>query len=101
MNTDEITAVDFYWRPGCPFCITLRQRLRRRHIPMRPVNIWEDPDAAARVRQVTGGDEIVPTVFIGRRSLVNPSIGQVEAALRDVAPHLLPQPRTRGWFQRR
>ena len=37
------------------------------------INIWEDPDGAAFVRSVTGGDETVPTVRIGTQSLVNPS----------------------------
>ena len=99
MSAEPITAVEFYWRPGCPFCIALRQRLRRRGIPIRPVNIWDDPDAAARVRAAAGGDETVPTVFVGRRSLVNPSVGQVESLLRDLAPELVNQPGKRGWFR--
>ena len=82
-------AVEFYWRPGCPFCVALRRRLRRRGIPLREVNIWEDPEAAARVRGAAGGNETVPTVFVGEHALVNPSIGQVEALLRESAPHLL------------
>jgi mycoredoxin len=40
---------------------------------MEEINIWEDPDGAAFVRSVTGGDETVPTVRIGTQSLVNPS----------------------------
>lgn len=101
MSAEPITAVEFYWRPGCPFCIALRRRLSRRAIPIHPMNIWEDPDAAARVRAATGGDETVPTVFVGQRSLVNPSVGQVESLLRDIAPELLGQPGRRGWFRRR
>ncbi len=100
MNTDAVTAVEFYWRPGCPFCIALRRRLRRRGIPVAPVNIWEDPDAAARVRDATGGDETVPTVFIGQRSLVNPSLSEVESTLLELAPDLVPKPGRRGWFGR-
>ena len=84
-----IDAVEFYWRPGCPFCIALRSRLRRSGIPAREVNIWEDPDAAARVRSVAGGNETVPTVFVGERSLVNPSITQLTDVLRETAPQLL------------
>jgi mycoredoxin len=37
------------------------------------INIWEDPDGAAFVRSVAGGNETVPTVRIGTRSVVNPS----------------------------
>ncbi|MFC7243168.1 glutaredoxin domain-containing protein [Catellatospora aurea] len=62
-----------YWRPGCPFCLRLRARLgpsgaRRAHW----VDIWRDPDGAAAVRAITGGDETVPTVVIGDSSHVNP-----------------------------
>lgn len=95
-------VVEFYWRPGCPFCITLRSRLRRSALPVREVNIWEDPDAAARVRAVAGGNETVPTVFVGERALVNPSVKQVTALVRETAPHLLVEaeaghPRGRLW----
>lgn len=101
MNSEAVTAVEFYWRPGCPFCVALRGRLRRRGIPIEAVNIWENPDAAERVRAATGGDETVPTVFVGTRSLVNPSIGQVEALLAELAPHLLEDRGKRRWFRRR
>ena len=53
------------------------------------------------IQGVLGGDETVPTVFVGTRSLVNPSIGQVESALRELAPNLLEQPGKRSWFRRR
>ena len=96
-------ALEFYWRPGCPFCVALRHRLGRRGIPVHAVNIWEDPTAAERVRQATGGDETVPTVFVGDRHLVNPSIRQVETLLADTAPHLLDQAaegrKRRRWFR--
>ena len=73
--------VTLYWRPRCPYCIRLRWQVRRARLPVREVNIWKDPAAAARVRQITGGDETVPTVTIGPTSLVNPSIAQLLAAV--------------------
>lgn len=105
-STDQdstVTAVEFYWRPGCPFCMALRVPLRRSGLPIREVNIWEDPQAAARVRQATGGNETVPTVFVGDRALVNPSMRQVREAVSTYAPELLPEgaqparPRRRFW----
>lgn len=81
--------VEFYWRPGCPFCLMLQEPLARSGLPVREVNIWEDPDAAARVRSVAGGNEVVPTVFIGDRAMVNPSFADVEAEVRRQAPELL------------
>ena len=48
------------------------------------MNIWEDGEAAAVVRSVNDGDELVPTVRIGERFLSNPSFGEVRQALSQV-----------------
>lgn len=106
MTSPSNDAVEFYWRPGCPFCMMLHARLGPTNLPLREVNIWEDPEAAARVRSIAGGNETVPTVFVGDHALVNPSAKEVLAAVREHAPDLLPpeQPRTgwsRLWSQRR
>jgi glutaredoxin len=74
--------VEFYWRPGCGFCAALHHPLSKSGFKVREINIWEDPDAAARVRQVANGNETVPTVIIGSTALVNPSFAEVEAAVR-------------------
>lgn len=71
-----------YWRPGCPWCALLRRRLRRAGIETIEVDIWKQPEAAAVVRSITGGDETVPTVVVGGAGLVNPTVGQVRAALQ-------------------
>ncbi|PRX44623.1 glutaredoxin-like protein [Prauserella shujinwangii] len=94
------TQVEFYWRPGCPFCAMLRRGLRRSGLPVREVNIWSDPEAAARVRAVADGNETVPTVFVGERALVNPSMREVEDAVRAQAPDLLrtAAPARRRWW---
>lgn len=101
--SDGTGGVVLYWRPGCPFCSTLRRRMQKRGIPFESINIWDDPAGAARVRGVAGGDETVPTVFIGERGLVNPGITQLEALIREAAPHLLAghSPRRRWWGGRR
>lgn len=71
----------FYWRPGCPFCSALRRRLRSAGVELDERNIWQDPAAAAAVRGITGGDEIVPTVVVAGKGLVNPPAAVVLAAL--------------------
>jgi mycoredoxin len=86
----EIEAVDFYWRPGCGFCMALERGLSRAGIPMRKVNIWEDPANAAFVRSVANGNETVPTVVVGSAAMVNPRLRQVVDALKVEAPHLVP-----------
>lgn len=87
-------GVVLYWRPLCTFCMNLRlallfTRLRySRRFTM--VNIWKDPDAAAFVRSVADGNETVPTVTVAGRPMVNPSIRQLLAAVREYAPEVLP-----------
>ncbi|ASU84255.1 NrdH-redoxin [Nocardiopsis gilva YIM 90087] len=91
MAETHTETIDFYWRPGCPFCIALRRRLRKERLPLREINIWEDGAAAARVRDITGGDETVPTVAVGSVAMVNPRSAEVVEAVRDQAPRLLEQ----------
>ena len=83
------SPVTVFWRPGCPYCVRLRSRLRRAGVDLGEVNIWDDPAGAAFVRSVTGGDETVPTVRIGDHSLVNPSAGRVIAEIRELDPSLI------------
>lgn len=96
--------VELYWRPGCPFCMALRPRLHRSGLPVREVNIWEDAEAAARVREVADGNETVPTVFVGSRALVNPGMGAITDAVRAEAPELMSRGTARKswrrWFSR-
>ena len=78
--TDQ-PVVDFYWRPGCGFCVRLERGLDARDIVLRKHNIWEDPHAAAIVRSHARGNETVPTVVVGGVGMVNPSPDDVVAAL--------------------
>lgn len=88
--SDHIEAVDFYWRPGCGFCMALERNLNKAGVPMNKLNIWEDANHAAAVREHANGNETVPTVIVGQAALVNPRMGQVIDALRTEAPHLVP-----------
>lgn len=88
--SDVQQAITFYWRPGCGFCARLERSLQMAEIPIEPRNIWDDPDAAAAVRSISGGNETVPTVVIGPVGLVNPTPEEVVDAMRTHAPHLLP-----------
>ena len=89
--SDQIEAVDFYWRQGCGFCMALERGLNKAGIPLNKMNIWEDPDHAATVRSIANGNETVPTVVVGNARLVNPRVGQVVEALKAEAPHLVPE----------
>ena len=71
-----------YWRPGCPFCMRLRASLGRDAGRAHWVDIWDDPDGAASVRAVTGGDETVPTVVFRGEATVNPNPWRVREMVR-------------------
>ncbi len=79
-------SVEVMWRPGCPLCGSLRRGLRRAGVATIEHDMWSSADAAARVREATGGDETVPTVFVGPQVLVNPSVRQVVDAISAVDP---------------
>jgi mycoredoxin len=91
-------AVTVMWRPGCPFCALLLRGLERTGLAFERVDIWQDPEAAAWVRQVADGNETVPTVRIvaapgsdePELALVNPSPRAVIEAVARLAPHALP-----------
>lgn len=75
-----------YWRPGCPYCMKLRLRLRLAKLRRTEINIWRDPDAAAYLRSVADGNGTVPTVTVGGKAMVNPSMRQVQEAVRAQTP---------------
>lgn len=96
MSDEAISAVDFYWRPGCGFCTMLDRALSRAGVRFVKHDIWSDPGAAEVVRTWARGAETVPTVVIDDVGLVNPSADQVIAVLAKKAPQLVPD----GWAPR-
>lgn len=81
---EEQRPVVVYWRPGCAFCARLRSALGDQADVARWVNIWQDRDAAAFVRSVNQGDEIVPTVVIDGAPHTNPETGVVRQRLEQL-----------------
>jgi mycoredoxin len=75
-----------FWRPGCGFCASLDRGLSRLGVDYAKVNIWDEPEAAAFVRSVARGNEVVPTVRIGTVALVNPSPHEVLTTAREEVP---------------
>ncbi len=88
-SADRVDSVDFYWRPGCGFCMILDRSLSKAGIPLSKHNIWDDPADAATVRGHAGGNETVPTVVLDDIAMVNPSANEVLEAIAARAPHLL------------
>lgn len=98
----DITAIEYYWRPGCPFCMRLGRAIERAGIPTNQHNIWDDAEAAATVRSIANGNETVPTVVVGDAKMVNPSMDELIDALRTEAPALVPADadEKKGFFRR-
>jgi len=96
MPNRELNAIDFYWRPGCGFCMMLERKLAQSGVAMTKHNIWDNPADAATVRSHARGSETVPTVVIGDIAMVNPSADAVLSVVADKAPNLLPE----GWEPR-
>lgn len=69
-----------FWRPGCPFCARLIQAVGD-DPRVTWVNIWDDDDAGAVVREHNNGNELVPTAIVGDTVLSNPSPSELSAAL--------------------
>ncbi|MFB7931530.1 glutaredoxin domain-containing protein [Streptomyces sp. NPDC056039] len=87
--SEETGGVVIYWRPLCTYCMKLLTQLRFTRLRYTKVNIWRNPDAAAFVRSVAGGNETVPTVTVAGRAMVNPSKRELLEAVEAYAPHLL------------
>lgn len=79
--TSTPNNVVIYWRPGCGFCSRLRSTLGADAEKATWVNIWEDKDAAAIVREANNGNETVPTVILDGTAVTNPDPSLVKAKL--------------------
>lgn len=85
----DAAQVEVYWRPGCPYCSSLRRDLSRRGINATWRNIWEDEQARLIVRRANAGNETVPTVTVGSVTLTNPHGSEVQALLGGATPSTL------------
>ena len=71
-----------YTTSWCGYCARLKTALKSEGIKYTEVDIEVDPDAAAFVRSVNGGNQTVPTIrFADGSAITNPSIVQVREHL--------------------
>ncbi len=71
-----------YSTTWCGYCRRLKIQLDAAGVTYDEVNIERDPEAAAFVENVNGGNRTVPTVrFADDSALTNPSLAQVTARL--------------------
>ena len=88
-NTPTPSAVDVYWRPGCPYCNRLFRSFERARVVVQLHNIWEDDKARAFVKDHNRGNETVPTVAIDDLVLTNPDPAAFIDALRQKYPSVI------------
>lgn len=75
-------TITIYSTTWCGYCRRLKSQLDSVGIGYTEVNIEEQPDAAAFVEQVNGGNQTVPTVvFPDGSAATNPSLADVRARL--------------------
>ena len=75
-------TITMYSTSWCGYCRRLRTQLDSAGIGYTVVDIEEQPETAAFVEQVNGGNQTVPTVvYPDGTAATNPSLQQVKAAL--------------------
>ena len=75
-------AVTMYTTVWCGYCQRLKAQMTREGIEFVEVDIERDPEAAAFVESVNGGNQTVPTLlFPDGSAATNPSIKEVQARL--------------------
>src|SRR5579884_3985875 len=73
--------VTVYGTSWCAASQMVRRYLDRLGVPYRYVDLEWDPNAAQRLRWLTGGYASHPTVAVGGEVLVEPTLGELEWAL--------------------
>lgn len=75
-------TVTMYSTTWCGYCHRLKKQMDSAGIVYDVVDIEEQPDAAAFVESVNGGNRTVPTlVFPDGSAATNPSLAEVRARL--------------------
>jgi mycoredoxin len=72
--------VTMYTTAWCGYCRRLARQMTDAGISFRTVDIEAHRQFGDRIEAATGGNRTVPTIEIGGDLLVNPSIGEVDAA---------------------
>ena len=73
-----------YTTSWCGYCRRLKIQLDQAQIPFAEVDIEQDPEAAAFVRSVNGGNQTVPTVrFPDDTAFTNPPLAKIKEKLAE------------------
>ncbi len=76
--SEPITMYSTVW---CGYCRRLKRQLDEAGIAYREIDVDQEQGYDERIIAATGGYRVVPTLDVGGRLLVNPTLGQVVEAL--------------------
>jgi mycoredoxin len=74
-------TVTMYSTPWCGYCRRLKRQLEDEGINYREIDVDANPGYDDRIVDASGGYRTVPTVEVGDRLLVNPTLHDVRQAL--------------------
>ena len=74
-------TVTMYSTPWCGYCKRLKRQFEQSGIAYREIDVDATPGYDERIIAASGGYRTVPTVEVGERLLVNPTVKEVEEAL--------------------
>jgi mycoredoxin len=76
-----MSEVTMYSTPWCGYCRRLKRQFDEAGIAYVEVDLDEHPRFGDRIVEATGGPRVVPTIEVGGRLLVNPTLVEVEHAI--------------------
>lgn len=72
--TSETASIAVYGAPWCPHCKRVKKFLAAHRVPYENLDVDDNPDAIARLKELQQGGQIIPTVVYGDGTHdVNPS----------------------------
>ena len=77
--------VKMYTTTWCGICVHTKRYLASKNIPVEEIDIEEHPEHGEMIEKLTGGYQIVPTLDIAGKIMVNPSRREIDEALASVA----------------
>ncbi len=93
--------ITVYGHPACPGVGPVKGVLNQTKVEYDYINIRQDPEAAALVREINQGYESVPTlVFPDGSTLTEPGVGELSAKLKTMGYRVGPIAWLIGNFQR-
>jgi mycoredoxin len=78
MTTQTVTMYSTTW---CGYCVRLKRQFDEAGIAYREIDVEVEEQYNDRIIEATGGYRTVPTIQIGDRLLVNPTLKEVEHVL--------------------